>query len=121
MCVCSIYCSTSILIAFLMSSIDVQTETSIVMLSMYMLMLILAISWSYFHCDCDGIANLLCTDLVQACIICTHCICEYVALCVVAAVTGLDVFVDHCHHWFVVCYYICFLGEIVVVEFLQTM
>ena len=47
-CACSICSSASILIAVLMSFIDVQTGMSIVMLSVCILMLIPAISWSLF-------------------------------------------------------------------------
>ena len=85
----SICSSSSILIAFLISPIDVQTRTSIDMLSVCMLMLTPASPGLYSQCDSDGIAIPLVTDLIQACIICTCCIDEYAALCIVATVTGL--------------------------------
>ena len=72
-----------------MSSIDVQTGMSIAVLSVCILMLIAAISWSLFSVCCDGIACLLCTGLVQACIICVCCIGEYAALYIVANLIGL--------------------------------
>ena len=37
-----------------------------------------------FYGDCDGIASLLCIDMVQACIVCTFCIHECAALCAVS-------------------------------------
>ena len=61
--VCTICCSASILITFLISSSDVHTGTSIAMLSVCMLMLIpaiLGLSCVIYAC-CIGVCTALCT------------------------------------------------------------
>ena len=90
--VCSICSSASILIAIVMSSIDVETGMYIAMLSLCMLLSYQLFPGLYFQCDCDGIASPLCTDLVQACILCTCPVGEYTTLYIVAAVKGLQHF-----------------------------
>ena len=72
------------------------------------------------QCDCDGIASLLCIDLVQDCMLCTHCTVVCTILCAVVAVIRVVLsLVTISAQWFVICDHIYFPGEAVVVELLR--